>query len=153
MFRPAYLLILFALFSTAVLYGKQDSFSSRHTTFGNAHYSVNSDAFKNVSVSAASYIVFDATTGEVFGAKAPTVRHEMASVTKLITADTALSTSTIDSSTTISWRAIATDGKAGNLEAGEKYHVRELVFPLLLESSNDAAEAIASTALLSNCIV
>jgi D-alanyl-D-alanine carboxypeptidase len=38
---------------------------------------------------------------------------------------------------------VATSGKSGHLSAGDEYRVRELVFPLLLESSNDAAEAIA----------
>lgn len=143
MFKPVYLLLLFAIFASAILYASHNTISSGRITFGPAHYTVLDTAFSNVDVRAASYIIFDTETGEVFGAKAPQVRHEMASITKLITADTALSTSTIDASTTVSWSAVTTDGKAGGLVAGEKLKVRELVFPLLLESSNDAAEAIA----------
>ena len=40
---------------------------------------------------------------------------------------------------------VATYGQAGDLEAGETYARRELQFPLLLESSNDAAAALART--------
>jgi D-alanyl-D-alanine carboxypeptidase len=110
--------------------------------YGNA-YRVLPDAFLHTDITADSFLVFDVQNGKELGERNPTTLHEMASVVKLLTADTALSSSTIDASTTISWRAVATSGKAGRLAYGEEYRVRELVFPLLLESSNDAAEAIA----------
>jgi gamma-polyglutamate biosynthesis protein CapA len=43
----------------------------------------------------------------------------------------------------VSKKALATYGKNGNLSAGEKIAVSELFYPLLLESSNDAAEVLA----------
>jgi D-alanyl-D-alanine carboxypeptidase len=97
----------------------------------------------DLALTASSYVIFDIKTREVLAEKATTTRRSIASITKLITADVALSTSTINNTTTISWRAVATSGRAGSLVAGEKYPLRELMFPLLLESSNDAAEAIA----------
>ena len=45
--------------------------------------------------------------------------------------------------TTISDRAVGTYGAQGNLKTGEKISIGTLLYPLLLESSNDAAEAIA----------
>lgn len=143
MFRPFNLLILFAIFASAILFAQSDKLVTKRVTYGPPHYTVADNAFLELSITASAYRIFDVETGEVFGDKNPLAVHEMASVTKLITAGTALSSSTIDASTTISWSAVATDGRAGNLEAGEKYRVRELLFPLLLESSNDAAEAIA----------
>ena len=38
-----------------------------------------------------------------------------------------------------------TYGEAGHLKEGDKFTARELLYPLLLESSNDAAEAIAQS--------
>lgn len=143
MIKWLYLFLFFGIGVFSVVYASQSWMSSHEITYSNAHYTVLDTAFSHVAVSAAAYSVFDVETGEPFGAKNPNDRHEMASVTKLITADTALSTSTVDSSTTVSWRAVRTEGKSGSLRAGEQYHVRELLFPLLLESSNDAAEAIA----------
>jgi len=43
----------------------------------------------------------------------------------------------------VSATAVDTYGYQGNLVEGERLPVEELLFPLLLESSNDAAEAIA----------
>jgi D-alanyl-D-alanine carboxypeptidase len=51
----------------------------------------------------------------------------------------------LDTKTTITPEAIDTYGTQGELRKGEKYSVLELFYPLLLESSNDAAEALAYT--------
>ena len=40
---------------------------------------------------------------------------------------------------------VAAEGRAGKLEAGQKYVLRDLLFPLLLESSNDAAAVFERT--------
>ena len=40
---------------------------------------------------------------------------------------------------TITYSDLLADGRAGKLEIGERYTYRQLLFPLLLESSNDAA--------------
>lgn len=135
--------VIFVVFVCAVAYANLSELKNESIVFGPPHYTVLSGAFASTTVSAQSYIVFDAETREVLFSKNADEKREMASVTKLITADTALSTSTIDASTTVSWRAIQTEGRAGKLNYGERYPLRELVFPLLIESSNDAAEAIA----------
>jgi len=99
----------------------------------------------SLHISARSYLVFDNESGEELFVRDASSRHEMASVVKLITADTLFSepTSTLAATTTIVWRSYSAEGESGMLELGERYTLRELVFPLLLSSSNDAAEAIA----------
>ncbi len=94
-------------------------------------------------VSARAWGVFDAATGNVLLAQNEREVLPVASLTKLFTADIALDTLALEASTTLSWRAVATEGRAGSLRAGEHMSVRELLFPLLIESSNDAAEALA----------
>ena len=96
-------------------------------------------------LSARAYVVFDDENGEEIFSHDASTRHEMASVVKLITADTLFlqPSSVLAATATISWQALSAEGDTGLLEAGEHYTLRELVFPLLLSSSNDAAEAIA----------
>lgn len=136
-------LVLFVVLATVIGVANRDALTREWRLGGPPEYVVAPDSFEGPNVTAASYIVFDASTGRVFGEREAYATHEMASVTKLITAYTALGTSTIDASTTVTWRAVSAEGRAGHLAAGKKYAMRELLFPLLLESSNDAAEAIA----------
>lgn len=114
-------------------------------TFGPPVYVVDSK-LSSTSVSAGSWLVFDAETGEVLGGSNQDNIVPIASVTKLITAETAISSLDLNASTTVSWRAVATEGRSGSLKANEVINTRELLFPLLLESSNDAAEALAESA-------
>lgn len=93
-------------------------------------------------ISAQSYIVGDLKTGEIILEKNMKEKRPIASVTKLMTAIVALELEKEDTAT-ISKRAVATYGGNGNLQAGEKIKIKDLVYPLLLESSNDSAEAIA----------
>lgn len=104
------------------------------------------DGTRLPEVSARAWGVFDTDTGQLlFGNDVDGVRP-IASVTKLMTAEVALDSLDLEATTTLSRRAITTEGRAGSLEAGEEYSIRELLFPLLLSSSNDAAEAIAEYA-------
>lgn len=141
--QPVQFLLLLVILAVAIGVANRDALKPELDVRGSLEYTVTDDSFASTSITAKSFIVFDVTTGQVFGARASKATHEMASITKLITAYTALATSTIDASTTVSWRAIATEGRAGQLAGGQKTRVRELLFPLLLESSNDAAEVIA----------
>lgn len=63
----------------------------------------------------------------------------MASLTKLLTATVALEHLDPDAKLTVSERAVATEGVAGDLMAGDTYPVRDLLKLMLLSSSNDAA--------------
>jgi len=67
----------------------------------------------------------------------------LASLTKLMAAVIAVEDVGLNKETDISESVIATEGIAGNIEAGEKYQIGELVKIMLLVSSNRAASAVA----------
>lgn len=97
-------------------------------------------------VSAAAVIIADAETGAVVYEKRADDVLPVASVTKLVAAAALLETEVLDASVTVSAVDTVTLGRSGRLEPGQVYTRRELLFPLLLESSNDAAAALARTA-------
>lgn len=111
--------------------------------YGPPEYVLEPASFAEAHITAGAWIVFDAETGIVFESVERTTVRPLASVTKFVTAATAMRIADLESTTTVSWRAVGTEGRAGNLRAGDTLTIRELLFPLLLESSNDAAEAIA----------
>lgn len=90
-----------------------------------------------------AYLVADLITGEVIVESGSKENYPIASLTKLMTALVSLEAINQFTDTKISRRAIDTYGYQGNLEIGEEIKVGELLYPLLLESSNDAAEAIS----------
>ncbi len=94
-------------------------------------------------VDASSYIVADLETSQVLAKKHPDTPRAIASITKLMTAVVADETMSGDDVVPISSNAVNTEGQAGGLEAGERLTLQTLYYPLLLESSNDAAAAIA----------
>ena len=97
----------------------------------------------SLKLSAKSYIVGDLNTGEIILAENAEKVYPMASVSKLMTAHVATEIGDKEDVATISSRALATYGRNGNFRVGEKIAVDKLIPPLLLESSNDAAEIIA----------
>lgn len=97
---------------------------------------------KPEGVSAASWLLFDAETGEIIAGHEEAVSRPIASVSKLMAAEVALDRMDLEATTTISALAVATEGKAGRFKAGDTLTIRELLFPLLLESSNDASVAL-----------
>lgn len=95
-------------------------------------------------ISAESYIVGDIKTGQIFLSRSPDRVLPFASMSKLITA--LIATSVYSSSTPIS----ITEEEAEvpditTLHAGERFTVKELLYPLLMNSSNIAGEALASS--------
>lgn len=99
------------------------------------------DVQGSVEVSAKAYSVIDIETGKVLFSHNSDQELPIASVTKLFTAAT-LDAVPQNKEVTITAADVETEGRAGKLEAGQSYSVRELIFPLLLESSNDAAAAL-----------
>jgi len=66
----------------------------------------------------------------------------IASVTKLFIANTFMQRNDLLATTTVTWGELAAEGEAGHLMYGAVYTHRELLYALLLESSNDAAAAL-----------
>ncbi|MDP2650105.1 MAG: serine hydrolase [bacterium] len=71
--------------------------------------------------------------------------YPIASIAKLFTAHVAHRPEYIGRPVLIVWQDYVTEGNAGGLWLGESYTLRELLFPLLLASSNDASSAIVRT--------
>ena len=93
-------------------------------------------------LSSKSVYVFDVATGQsIYQRDANTVRP-LASVTKLLSSAMFYAHASHTASTTITWHDVATEGRAGRLKAGQVYQNDVLLFPTLLESSNDAAVAM-----------
>jgi D-alanyl-D-alanine carboxypeptidase (penicillin-binding protein 5/6) len=67
----------------------------------------------------------------------------IASVTKLITAVVAKKFFDEDDLVTITSSVLDTEGNTGKFRLNEKFKVKEILYPLLLVSSNDAAEALS----------
>lgn len=68
----------------------------------------------------------------------------IASISKLMTALVVYENMNLSDEITLTWNDIATYGKQGSLSIGERIKVYDLLHALLLESSNDAAEALAN---------
>lgn len=94
-------------------------------------------------ITAEAFLVGDLNTGEVILSKNQDSKFPIASTSKLMTALVAKTLSAPNETTVITQKALATEGKNGGLRAGERIKVTDLLYPLLLESSNDAAEALA----------
>lgn len=103
----------------------------------------NQDFKNNLKVSAEAYIVGDLATGEVILSKNIDKVYPIASISKLMTAVVSKEIETKNKTATVSKRALATYGGNGGFKLGEKIKTGDLLYPLLLESSNDAAEIIA----------
>ncbi|MBI4359192.1 MAG: D-alanyl-D-alanine carboxypeptidase [Candidatus Nealsonbacteria bacterium] len=67
----------------------------------------------------------------------------IASLTKLMTAVVSLENQPLSKEVEISPSSVSQEGSSGNLKAGERIMVKELLKMALVESSNDAAEALA----------
>ncbi|HEY4513133.1 MAG TPA: CapA family protein [Candidatus Paceibacterota bacterium] len=107
------------------------------------YFYANKDMSGGPKLSAKAYIVGDLNTGEVILSKSQDERFPLASVSKLMTALVATEIRTPFDTAQVSKSVVATNGTNGELRAGEKIKTADLLYPLLLESSNDAAEALA----------
>ncbi len=120
------------------------SMSPKENQSGKAKYFyINKSEGVQPKVSAQAFLVGDLKTGEVILSKNQETKFPMASVSKLMTALVTSELAKSEDVVTVSKRALATLGQNGELRAGEKIRATDLIYPLLLESSNDAAEALA----------
>ncbi|MCL2499330.1 MAG: D-alanyl-D-alanine carboxypeptidase [Defluviitaleaceae bacterium] len=94
-------------------------------------------------VNAHGAILIDAETGRVLWGKGEHEPLAMASTTKIMTAIIALESGRMNETVTISKKAASAPKVKMNLSAGEKVRFGDLMLALMLESSNDAAVAIA----------
>jgi len=98
------------------------------------------------SISAKSIYIFDLESqAEIFSRSADTQRP-IASVTKLLSSALFSERADGTATTTITWSDVSSEGRSGRLQAAQEYQNKELLFPALLESSNDAAAAMQRVA-------
>ena len=72
-------------------------------------------------------------------------RLPIASLTKLMTVSVVLENYDLTEKVEISKEAVLQESEFGNLKIGEEFFVKDLLYPLLMESSNDAAYALSET--------
>lgn len=113
------------------------------TNATNKYFYFNRDLGQKPKISAEAYIVGDLNTGEIILSKNQNKKYPIASTSKLMTALVANELNTDNKIASVSKKALNTYGQNGNFKAGEKIAIKEILYPLLLESSNDAAEIIA----------
>ncbi len=95
-------------------------------------------------ISAEAYLVKNLDTGQVYSSYNNRRVFPIASLSKLVTAVVAMKNIPANTKITITQEMLDSGyGEAGKMSAGEIFTVPELLYPLLLESSNDAAEALA----------
>lgn len=94
------------------------------------------------ALSASSYFAADLRNNHVFASKESAKEVPIASITKLMTALIATEYINLDNIATVPKEAIIFTSKP-LLKSGEKYSIYQLLFPMLMESSNEAAETIA----------
>ena len=95
-------------------------------------------------VDADAYVVQNSGTGEILAAQDEHEHLPMASITKLMTAIVALEHASLDDVATISKRTAAVGESTINLVPGERVTLRDLIRAALIQSANDAANAIAA---------
>jgi len=97
---------------------------------------------KNEAKSGISVLVDNKGNQEILFDKDINEKLPIASLTKLITADIVLEHYDLSQIIEISHQAVVEEGNSGQFKIGETLTVENLLYSLLIESSNDAAEAL-----------
>lgn len=95
-----------------------------------------------ISAKSALIVYFNGNKSITLFKKNPEEQMPIASLTKLMTANIVLDHYDLDLEVEISQQAVDQETDLGNLSAGERLKVKDLLYLLLIESSNDAAFAL-----------
>lgn len=95
------------------------------------------------AINARSFVVGDLDTGEIIFKRKSIEQFPIASITKFMTAYTAAEIMLPNELATISKDKLKVEGNRGRFNIGDELSIRDLIYPLLLVSSNDAGEIIA----------
>jgi len=107
-------------------------------------YSSFSYVFKGFDdIDALSAVALDGSTGKILFAKNPHLKIPPASTTKLVTAMVVLDNLPLNAKVKISKNAASTPSIPPKLYPGEVYTVKDLLYLMLMKSSNQAAVALA----------
>lgn len=102
-----------------------------------------SSAESVLSVNAKAAALYEPATQTFLYSKNADERLPMASTTKIMTALVAIERENLNREISVDERAVGVEGSSAYLKAGEIFTLRELLYALMLQSANDAAEAIA----------
>jgi len=94
-------------------------------------------------VSAQSYLVADLNSGFVLADKKANEILPIASLTKLMTSLVVTENKDLKRWIEVEEKMLEAYGSTKGLEAGKEFRIVELLYPLLIESSNDASEVLA----------
>ena len=95
------------------------------------------------SLSAECAALYDGENRRMLFEKNARTRHAMASTTKIMTALVAIESLGEDTVITVPKEAVGVEGSSVYLREGDQYTLLSLLYALMLQSANDAAEAIA----------
>lgn len=101
------------------------------------------EQIKEPNVEATGAVLVEVDSGRILWGKAEEQPLAMASTTKIMTAVVVLEYGKLDEIVTVSKLAAAAPKVKMNLQAGEEIKLNDLLHALMLQSSNDAAVAIA----------
>lgn len=101
------------------------------------------EALNGGDVSAKAAVLMCANTGEVLFSKNANTKLSMASTTKIMTSILALESLTPELNITISEEMLKVEGTSMGLLPGDSVTLRNLVYGMLLQSGNDAANVTA----------
>ena len=101
---------------------------------------VNADG---LSLSAQSAVLMCVETGEFLFSYNADEQLSMASTTKIMTSLLALEAGTPEREIAVTEEMVSVEGTSMGLKAGDSVSLRELVYGMLLQSGNDAANTVA----------
>lgn len=99
--------------------------------------------FDCFAVSASSYILYDPLLNEIYSGSNYDVKRSMASTTKIMTGLLLCENADLDKEITITDDMLKVEGTSIGIRSGDSIKYENLLYGLLLESGNDAANAIA----------
>lgn len=98
---------------------------------------------EELKLHAQSAVLIDAETGRVLYEKDGNIKRPMASTTKIMTCIIALEQGNLNDEVEVSSYAASMPDVQLGMRTGERYHLEDLLYSLMLESHNDSAVAIA----------
>ena len=100
-------------------------------------------AYAQIGVSAESAILMCANNGEVLFSRNADRHLSMASTTKIMTSLIALESAMPEKEITVTQEMVSVEGTSMGLMPGDSVSLLELVYGMLLQSGNDAANTVA----------
>lgn len=111
--------------------------------FTGKDFSITSKKITPSPMYAKAYCLIDAKTKRILCGKDENKKMPMASTTKIMTCIIALENGDLDSKVTVSSNAASMPDVQLNMQSGDSFYLRDLLYSLMLESHNDTAVAIA----------